>query len=222
MQYTPESVQAGFLSLRFAPHNATVRGSASIRSQAPRVDEPFERCSTVPLPGVSTGLRSFPGRHQSRAADSVLAILEFSDWMRQERMDWVYLGREKRFGRTRKRIGATLFCQLSPFGCLETNVFPYYSRREHELDRGLRQTGVFEFLLNEIRPRVVFVHGKSAVLHVAGLTKAKLPMGRFVPPVRHTQVSTFLPGTISHITGLMLRSAISEKRSRRGGRRTQT
>ena len=98
-----------------------------------------------------------------------------------------YLVKHGVYGPTRKRI-EILFSDLKPVRCLETNIFPYPSKRESSLAPTHRDTRVFDFLLEAARPRVVFVHGKSAIEHLAKLTgsqltplvKSELPRGQFL------------------------------------------
>ncbi len=89
-----------------------------------------------------------------------------------------YLATHGRYSPTRKRI-EILFESLAPLRCLETNVFPHPSPRESALPISQRDTRIFEFLLETIRPRIVFAHGKSAVKHLAKLTQTDLFHGRF-------------------------------------------
>lgn len=83
-----------------------------------------------------------------------------------------------RYSPTRKRI-EILFKALSPIRCLETNIFTMPTPRATDLAASDRDTGVFDFLLETVRPRVVFVHGKPAVKHLCKLTQTCLPYGEF-------------------------------------------
>jgi hypothetical protein len=49
-----------------------------------------------------------------------------------------------------------------PVRCLETNVYATPTAQTRDLEQQYRSTKVFTFLLKEIRPRVIFVHGKDA------------------------------------------------------------
>jgi hypothetical protein len=89
-----------------------------------------------------------------------------------------YLAEHGRYSPTRARI-ERLFKALAPLPCLETNIFQFPSRRESDLAASERDTRVFDFLLESVRPRVVFVHGRSAVKHLAQLTHTNLPHGQF-------------------------------------------
>ena len=91
-----------------------------------------------------------------------------------------YLRTHRKYRPTRKRI--ELLCKaLKPLRTLETNVFSLPSKREWELDKAKRTTAVFGFLLESLRPRLLFVHGRTAVQHLERLTYASLPHNDFVP-----------------------------------------
>lgn len=76
-----------------------------------------------------------------------------------------YLKRHGRFGPTRKRI-ELLFRELEGYRCVECNLFAAPSRRLSDLPAALRSTALFDYLLETIRPRLVFVHGSEAVRHL--------------------------------------------------------
>jgi hypothetical protein len=77
---------------------------------------------------------------------------------------------------------------LDPVRALETNVFHRRSWREADLAKEDRTTEVFDFLLTRLVPRVVFVHGRSAVKHLQRLTGAQIECGVF-NPVRYQGVA---------------------------------
>jgi hypothetical protein len=63
---------------------------------------------------------------------------------------------------TRSRINK-LTEKLWPYAsCLETNIYSYSSPDEKSLVVSRRDTKVFKFLIKEIRPKVVFFHGRKA------------------------------------------------------------
>jgi hypothetical protein len=97
-----------------------------------------------------------------------------------DKPEWLkcYLAKHGRYSPTRKRI-ELLFEAVEPFRCVETNIFPFPSRRESELPASKRDSRVFEFLLEAIRPRVVFVHGRTAIKHLVTQTRVDLPLGKF-------------------------------------------
>lgn len=84
-----------------------------------------------------------------------------------------------RMGPTRNRL-ELLQSVIGQERVLETNVFHHRSRREADLASGQKQTTVFDFLLETLKPRVVFVYGKSAVTHVERMTGAKTKHRDFV------------------------------------------
>lgn len=98
-----------------------------------------------------------------------------------DRAAWLDAYREDhpREGPTRKRL-ELLQSVIGPERVLETNVFHHRSRREADLASAQKQTTVFELLLETLKPRVVFVHGKSAVTHVERMTGAKTKHRDFV------------------------------------------
>lgn len=84
----------------------------------------------------------------------------------------------------------------APINCLETNVFSTPSPSATDLRAGDRQTRIFEFLLDAIRPRVLHVHGKEVrtyfknayrtQLEVERVTKVHTPSGAItVKPTHH-------------------------------------
>lgn len=97
-----------------------------------------------------------------------------------DKQNWMknYLIEHRRLSPTRARI-EILFKAVEPLRCLETNIFPFPSPRESDLDTSLRDPRVFNFLLETIGPKIVFVHGKTAIEHLAKLTKADLPKDQF-------------------------------------------
>jgi hypothetical protein len=72
-----------------------------------------------------------------------------------------YLAQRNAVSQTRRRI-AWIAEAASPFGILETNLHADPTARAAALPAARRQTGLFEFLLEEIRPRAVLLHGKPA------------------------------------------------------------
>ncbi len=91
-----------------------------------------------------------------------------------------YFDRHRRLGPTRKRI-ERLLKAAHPARVLETNVFHRSSKRESALPREHQTTGVFDFLLKTLHPRVMFVYGDSAVKHLAKLTNCSLQLSKFTP-----------------------------------------
>lgn len=71
---------------------------------------------------------------------------------------------------------------------METNVFQRHSPREAHLAEEHKKTEVFDFLLERLEPRVVFVYGRSAVAHLQRLTGAQIEYGVFTT-VRYHEVA---------------------------------
>ena len=74
-----------------------------------------------------------------------------------------------KLGRTRECI-EILFEALGPFKCLETNLYPGWSNRFRDLPIEFRNTNVFDFILDAVKPNLVFVHGRKAILHIERIT----------------------------------------------------
>ena len=93
---------------------------------------------------------------------------------------WLEAYREKHPGYrpTRDRI-QRLFEAAAPAQILETNVFHFHSKREAILPKSHRTTAVFDFLLKTVKPRIMFVYGRSAVRHVEQLLNVSLTLGEF-------------------------------------------
>ena len=81
---------------------------------------------------------------------------------------------------TRKRI-ERLFDTLAPVRGRVTTGCQAPAPREAGGARAKRTTAVFEFLLGRLAPRVVFVHGRSAVAEVARMTGARIGHATFTP-----------------------------------------
>ncbi len=88
-----------------------------------------------------------------------------------------YLMREGRLSRTRTYI-ELLLKTLAPVKCLETNLFDAWSERLSDLPKDKRRTTVFDFLLDQIQPDVVFAHGRPVVDHLEGMTGQKLELNK--------------------------------------------
>ena len=98
-----------------------------------------------------------------------------------DKQGWLtdYLSTHGRFSPTRARI-ERLFAAIAPIRCLETNVYPIPSPREVNLAKSDRDSRVFDYLLESLRPAVLFVHGNTAVKYMARLLDEDLPLGEFV------------------------------------------
>ena len=99
-----------------------------------------------------------------------------------DKKEWLedYKRRHLRLKPTRKRI-EILMEAISPIKCLETNVFAKCSPDEQSLSEDGRDTAVFDYLLVNIHPKVIFIHGRSGIRHAEQLLKANLPKEQFTP-----------------------------------------
>lgn len=91
---------------------------------------------------------------------------------------WIadYLKRERKLSRTRAQM-ERLWKALKPVRCLETNLYTARSRRLAELPAEQRCTKVFDYLLDTIRPRMLFVHGRPGVSHMERRVGRELRLG---------------------------------------------
>jgi hypothetical protein len=62
---------------------------------------------------------------------------------------------------------------------LETNVFHLPSNREADLPKPQSTTVVFDFLLRALKPKIIFVYGRSAIEHLEMLIHTSLERGKF-------------------------------------------
>jgi hypothetical protein len=92
-----------------------------------------------------------------------------------DRNAWLESYRAERgdFLPTRRRLNR--FSQAaSPARVLETNVFSASSPRLAALAKAHRSRHVFEFLLSELRPKILFVHGRAARRQIEKMAKVEL------------------------------------------------
>jgi hypothetical protein len=81
---------------------------------------------------------------------------------------------------TRRMLGRIVQA-AAPVRCLDTNVFSTPTPAERDLPPELRQTGVFELVLEAVRPAAILVHGKEAREHLRRLLGAELATESFEP-----------------------------------------
>lgn len=80
---------------------------------------------------------------------------------------------------TRKNI-ERIISAAAPVRCLDTNVFCRFSPDEASLPPADRDTRVFDYLLQVLTPKVLFVHGESGIKHIEWLAgNRSLPAGEF-------------------------------------------
>lgn len=80
---------------------------------------------------------------------------------------------------TRKRI-EIFFEAISPLRVLETNIFASPSTRESELNPKLRNTDLFDYLIQTIKPKLILANGASAISHLSKQYSMPLPKGEFL------------------------------------------
>lgn len=69
---------------------------------------------------------------------------------------------------TREMLGR-IMREAAPVRCLDTNVFSTPTPAERDLPPELRQTGVFDLVLDAVRPAAILAHGKEASEHLRRL-----------------------------------------------------
>lgn len=121
----------------------------------------------------------------------------WSDGAGVNRAGWLqdYLSRYQKYTRTRACY-ERLVKAIAPARVLETNIIHHYSARERDLPKELRKrTEVFNYLIETLKPKILLVHGRSAVRHLQDLTSTSFERGKFTP-VRYTNDVVF--DVISH------------------------
>jgi hypothetical protein len=77
-----------------------------------------------------------------------------------------YTDERNRRNQTRPRI-EVLVTELLPLRCLELNIYPYWSKSEATLLPNLRDTAVFTYMLSMVRPKLLFVFGRTPTTELA-------------------------------------------------------
>jgi hypothetical protein len=106
---------------------------------------------------------------------------------------------------TRERIERVV-ASLGPFRCLETNIYGVPTRKATALASTDRISKPFEFLIANLKPTVILVHGKYVTILLQLLMRIpSLPKDRFV------KLSTSLGSTwfcsVSHLSRVSYRDA---------------
>ena len=81
--------------------------------------------------------------------------------------------RRNRLSNTRQRI-EWIVDSIRPIGILETNLFAKATPTADELKNEDRKSPIFEFLVETIKPEVVFIHGKEVKEYFENLFNVKL------------------------------------------------
>ena len=90
-------------------------------------------------------------------------------------------------GKTRRNVVSRSRCVIemtiegaSPYRCLETNIYAAPTEQASDLAARQRITAPFDFLLSNIKPRVIVAHGVEAVEHIR-----KMNVDAKILPVSH-------------------------------------
>ena len=133
-----------------------------------------------------------------------------------------YVEKEKKLSRTRTHI-EHLLKAMAPVKCLETNLFDAWSQRLADLPKDQRSTSVFDFLLDQIQPDVVFAHGRPVVSHLEELIGAELRLNELQDVVLKGKPVAIYPRhhlsfQISHEAcrsiGVLLKQYVAERHGR--------
>ena len=62
---------------------------------------------------------------------------------------------------------------------LETNIYPFASSREADLDSKYKKTELFEYLVNTIKPKLILGHGATVRKELSKLYGIKLKRGEY-------------------------------------------
>ncbi len=68
---------------------------------------------------------------------------------------------KKEISPTRKKIEMLVNEIFGDFKCLETNVYSVATPDENSLKKSDKNTEIFSFLLNTIKPKALFIHGRK-------------------------------------------------------------
>ena len=100
----------------------------------------------------------------------------------------------------------------SPISCLETNLYGAATEQARDLSAARQDTTVFDFLVQEIRPKVILLHGADAHRYMAQRLGQALEPGQFTTAQVESVVARLLP--VSHLS-----RGWSEKAARQLGQR---
>ena len=99
----------------------------------------------------------------------------FWDYYKEDEFDkekWLNDYKHSREGKrtvlspTRKKIEYLVYAIFKGYQCLETNVFSAPSRNLKALDNSLKSTDILSFLIGEIKPKAIFIHGKNPTEYI--------------------------------------------------------
>jgi hypothetical protein len=81
--------------------------------------------------------------------------------------------RRNKLSNTRQRI-EWITESLKPIKTLETNLFVKATPTANELKSGDRKSGIFEYLLETIKPKIIFIHGNEVLEYFEKLYDIKI------------------------------------------------
>jgi hypothetical protein len=81
--------------------------------------------------------------------------------------------RRNKLSNTRQRI-EWIVESIKPFKTLETNLFVKATPTANELMSEDRESSVFEFLLETIKPKIIFIHGNEVIEYFENLYNLKI------------------------------------------------
>ncbi len=84
-----------------------------------------------------------------------------------------YIHYNNRLGPTRRKI-QILVEVLKPYNVLDTNIFHIYSKELSKLPKDRRDSSICDYLIANIKPKLIVVHGAEAIRHLSGLSKESL------------------------------------------------
>lgn len=105
--------------------------------------------------------------------------------------------RRNKVSNTRQRI-EWITQAAAPVRCLETNLYATATTEARDLSHADRDTRVFDFLLDEIAPRVLLVHGGEAREHVQEHFGVQLEPDRWTDVVRPSHAVRIL--SVRHLS----------------------
>jgi hypothetical protein len=84
--------------------------------------------------------------------------------------------RRNSLSNTRQRI-EWIVEAAQPIKCLETNLYGKATEEAKALSKSEQDSSIFEFLIQEVRPKVMFLHGVNTSRKVEDLTNCKIEPG---------------------------------------------
>jgi hypothetical protein len=83
-----------------------------------------------------------------------------------------------KYNKTRDYV-EVFFNDSKPLKVLETNIYPFASSREADLDPKYKKTELFEYLVNTIKPKLILGHGATVRKELSKLYGIKLKRGEY-------------------------------------------